>query len=78
MRIGLLTASASRRAAGVWVSVAQLGKALAECGLEVEIFAGADDPSRRQTGGRGHHLRQDVHRIRHHDDDAAAAGQPPF
>ena len=33
----------SRRAAGVWVSVAELGKALAARGLEVEIFGLADD-----------------------------------
>ena len=43
MKVGLLTAHASRRAAGVWVSVAQLGKALAGRGLEVEIFGLADD-----------------------------------
>ena len=42
VKIGLLTAHASRRAAGVWVSVAQLGKALAERGLDVEIFGIAD------------------------------------
>ena len=45
VKIGLLTAHASRRAAGVWVSVAQLGKALAECGLDVEIFGLADECS---------------------------------
>ncbi len=43
MKIGLLTAHASRRAAGVWVGVAHLGKALAEHGLDVEIFGLADD-----------------------------------
>ena len=43
MKIGLLTAHASRRAAGIWVGVAQLGKALAEYGLDVEIFGLADD-----------------------------------
>jgi hypothetical protein len=45
VKIGLLTANASRRAAGVWTSVAQLGKALAARGLEVEIFGIADDRS---------------------------------
>ena len=47
MKIGLLTAHASRRAAGVWVSVAQLGKALAARGLEVEIFGVADALERK-------------------------------
>ena len=42
MKIGLLTAHASRRAAGVWVGVARLAKALAERGLDVEIFGLAD------------------------------------
>ena len=51
MKIGLLTAHASRRAAGVWVSVAHLGKALAACGLDVEIFGLADH--RSGTAGAG-------------------------
>ena len=51
MKIGLLTAHALRRAAGVWVSVAQLGKALAARGLDVEIFGIADD--RGETDGVG-------------------------
>jgi glycosyltransferase involved in cell wall biosynthesis len=51
VRIGLLTANASRRAAGVWVSVAQLGKALAARGLDVEIFGIADDW--READGAG-------------------------
>jgi poly(glycerol-phosphate) alpha-glucosyltransferase len=42
VKIGLLTAHASRRAAGVWVGVARLGKALADSGLDVEIFGIAD------------------------------------
>jgi glycosyltransferase involved in cell wall biosynthesis len=45
VKVGLLTAHASRRAAGVWVSVAQLGKALAARGLDVEIFGIADGVS---------------------------------
>lgn len=52
MKIGLLTAHASRRAAGVWVSVARLGKALAECGLDVEIFGIADEWSKTDRAGR--------------------------
>jgi glycosyltransferase involved in cell wall biosynthesis len=51
VRIGLLTAHASRRAAGIWVSVAQLGKALAERGLDVEIFGIADDRSATDHAG---------------------------
>jgi glycosyltransferase involved in cell wall biosynthesis len=51
MKIGLLTAHASRRAAGVWVSVAQLGKALAARGLEVEIFGIADGVSEIDGAG---------------------------
>ena len=51
MKIGLLTAHASRRAAGVWVGVAQLGKALAERGLDVEIFGIADDGSATDAAG---------------------------
>ena len=51
VKIGLLTAHASRRAAGVWVGVARLGKALAERGLDVEIFGIADDWS--ATDGAG-------------------------
>ena len=51
MRIGLLTAHASRRGAGLWVSVAQLGKALAARGLDVEIFALADDLSAADAAG---------------------------
>jgi glycosyltransferase involved in cell wall biosynthesis len=51
VKIGLLTAHASRRAAGVWVSVAQLGRALAEYGLDVEIFGLADDWT--ETDGPG-------------------------
>jgi poly(glycerol-phosphate) alpha-glucosyltransferase len=43
VKIGLLTAHASRRAAGLWASVAQLGKTLADYGLDVEIFGLADD-----------------------------------
>jgi glycosyltransferase involved in cell wall biosynthesis len=42
VKVGLLTASASRRAAGVWVGVARLGKALLESGIDVEIFGIAD------------------------------------
>ena len=42
MKIGLLTGHASPRAAGVWVGVARLGKALLESGLDVEIFGIAD------------------------------------
>jgi glycosyltransferase involved in cell wall biosynthesis len=52
MRIGLLTAHASRRAAGVWVGVAQLGRALAGRGLDVEIFGLADDWSETDGAGR--------------------------
>jgi poly(glycerol-phosphate) alpha-glucosyltransferase len=51
VRIGLLTASASRRAAGVWGSVAQLGKALAAHGLDVEIFGLADRCSGADCAG---------------------------
>jgi poly(glycerol-phosphate) alpha-glucosyltransferase len=51
VKIALLTAHASRRAAGVWVGVAQLGKALAARGLDVEIFAIADH--RGETEGAG-------------------------
>ena len=51
VKIGLLTAHASRRAAGVWVSVAQLGKALAERGLDVEIFGLADDGTETEGAG---------------------------
>jgi poly(glycerol-phosphate) alpha-glucosyltransferase len=51
MKIGLLTAHASRRAAGVWVGVAQLGKALAKRGLEVEIFGIADHESAADAAG---------------------------
>jgi glycosyltransferase involved in cell wall biosynthesis len=51
VKIGLLTAHASRRAAGVWAGVAQLGKALVRRGLEVEIFGIADDCS--ETNGAG-------------------------
>jgi glycosyltransferase involved in cell wall biosynthesis len=51
VKIGLLTAHASRRAAGVWASVAPLGKALAACGLDVQIFGLADD--RSGTDGAG-------------------------
>jgi glycosyltransferase involved in cell wall biosynthesis len=51
VRIGLLTAHASRRAAGVWVSVAQLGKVLGERGLEVEIFGIADKRKNTEGGG---------------------------
>ena len=52
VKIGLLTAHASRRAAGVWVGVAQLGRALAD------VRAGGRDlrPCRRlgaQTDGAG-------------------------
>ena len=57
MRIGLLTAHASRRAAGVWVGVARLGEALAEHGLEVEIFGLADDCSEIGAGWDGPPLR---------------------
>ena len=49
VKIGLLTAHASRRAAGVWASVAQLAKALAECGLDVEIFGLADECSETEV-----------------------------
>ena len=38
MKIGLLMGHVSRRAGGLWISVRQLGRALAETGLEVEIF----------------------------------------
>jgi glycosyltransferase involved in cell wall biosynthesis len=51
VNIGLLTAHASRRAAGVWVSVAQLGKALAGRGLDVEIFGIADDCTESEGAG---------------------------
>ena len=51
MKIGLLTAHASRRAGGVWVSVAQLGKALAGCGLDVEIYGLADEWSAADRAG---------------------------
>jgi poly(glycerol-phosphate) alpha-glucosyltransferase len=51
VKIGLLTAHASRRAAGVWAGVARLGKALADSGLEVEIFGIAD--ARSETAGAG-------------------------
>jgi poly(glycerol-phosphate) alpha-glucosyltransferase len=51
VKIGLLTAHASRRAAGVWVGVAQLGKALAKAGLDVEIFAVADRWSVSDSAG---------------------------
>jgi glycosyltransferase involved in cell wall biosynthesis len=51
VNIGLLTAHASRRAAGVWVSVAQLGKALAGRGLDVEIFGIADDGTESECAG---------------------------
>jgi glycosyltransferase involved in cell wall biosynthesis len=49
MRVGLLTAHASRRAAGVWLGVKRLGKALAQHAVEVETFGlvdalGDDDP----------------------------------
>jgi glycosyltransferase involved in cell wall biosynthesis len=49
VKVGLLTAHASRRAAGVWAGVARLGKALADSGLDVEIFGIAD--SRSDTDG---------------------------
>jgi poly(glycerol-phosphate) alpha-glucosyltransferase len=42
VKIGLLTAHASRRAAGVWVGVSRLGRALSDVGVEVEIFGLAD------------------------------------
>jgi glycosyltransferase involved in cell wall biosynthesis len=51
VRIGLLTAHASRRAAGVWAGVARLGRALADSGLDVEIFGIAD--ARSDTDGAG-------------------------
>jgi glycosyltransferase involved in cell wall biosynthesis len=51
VKIGLLTAHASRRAAGVWASVAHLGKALAEYGLDVEIFGLADERSGTDCAG---------------------------
>ena len=51
MKVGLLTAHASRRAAGVWVGVAQLGKALAEYGVDVEIFGLADDRTETECPG---------------------------
>jgi glycosyltransferase involved in cell wall biosynthesis len=51
VKIGLLTAHASRRAAGVWVGVAQLAKALAERGLDVEIFGIADHDSATDAAG---------------------------
>jgi poly(glycerol-phosphate) alpha-glucosyltransferase len=72
VRIGLLTAHASRRAAGVWAGVARLGKALAESGLEVEIF-GLADPSTAtdRTGWNGPPLC--LHRIV----GAAAFGYAP-
>ena len=53
MRVGLLTAHASRRAAGVWVGVARLGRALAESGLDVEIFAIADPSGADRAGWDG-------------------------
>jgi glycosyltransferase involved in cell wall biosynthesis len=53
VKIGLVTAHASRRAAGVWVSVAQLAKALVECGLDVEIFGLADECSETDCAGWG-------------------------
>jgi poly(glycerol-phosphate) alpha-glucosyltransferase len=51
VKIALLTAHASRRAAGVWVSVARLGKALATRGLDVEIFGIADDGADSERAG---------------------------
>jgi poly(glycerol-phosphate) alpha-glucosyltransferase len=51
MKVGLLTAHASRRAAGVWAGVGQLGKALAARGLEVEIFGVADRRPEASGGG---------------------------
>jgi glycosyltransferase involved in cell wall biosynthesis len=54
MRVGLLTAHASRRAAGVWSSVERLGRALAENAVEVEIFGLADRADTAGgTGGGG-------------------------
>jgi poly(glycerol-phosphate) alpha-glucosyltransferase len=53
MKIGLLTAHASRRAAGVWSSVERLGRALAETAVEVEIFGLVDlADAVGNTGGR--------------------------
>ena len=46
MKVGLLTAHASRRAAGVWVGVKYLGVALSQIGVEAEVFALADSWSR--------------------------------
>jgi glycosyltransferase involved in cell wall biosynthesis len=51
VKIGLLTAHSSRRAAGVWASVAQLSKALAGRGLDVEIFGIADGRSETDRAG---------------------------
>jgi poly(glycerol-phosphate) alpha-glucosyltransferase len=51
MKIGLLTASASRRAAGLWLAVARLGKALLESGVDVEIFGLADRWSATDCAG---------------------------
>jgi glycosyltransferase involved in cell wall biosynthesis len=51
MKIGLLTAHASRRAAGVWVGVARLGNALAARGLDVEILGLADHCSDADCAG---------------------------
>ena len=51
MRVGLLTGHASHRAGGLWISVPRLGKALAQRGLDVEIYGLADDCS--GTDGAG-------------------------
>jgi poly(glycerol-phosphate) alpha-glucosyltransferase len=51
MKIGLLTGHASHRAGGLWMSVPRLGKALAESGLDVEIFGLADRCSAADCAG---------------------------
>ncbi len=53
MKVGLLTAHASRRAAGVWPSVERLGRALAQNAVEVEIFGLVDASSGVDDGQAG-------------------------
>jgi glycosyltransferase involved in cell wall biosynthesis len=61
MRIGLLMGRASHRAGGLWISVPRLGRALAERGLDVEIYGLADDCSETDC------VRWDGPRLRLHD-----------
>lgn len=51
MKIGLITGHVSSRAGGLWISVPQLGKALARLGLDVEIFGIADAHSENHPAG---------------------------